>query len=96
MIDLYIYYQVRESDAAALLVRVREMQVELGARHAVLPSLKRRPDVKDGLQTWMEVYPATGDGFPAALESAVLDAGLAGLTAGPRHCEVFMDVITCA
>ncbi len=91
MNDLYIYYQVRDSDAAALAPRVRAMQQRLGAGQ-----VKRRPVAKDGLQTWMEIYPATGAGFEQALADAVRDAGLAEWIAGPRHTEIFTDLEKCA
>jgi hypothetical protein len=96
MADLYIYYQVRERDATALAPRVRAMQAALAARHGVAGQLKRRPEARDGLQTWMEVYPATGAGFDAALEAAVHAAALPELIEGRRHTEVFTDLITCA
>ena len=95
MIDLYVYYKVREEDAGELLPRVRAMQERLAA-NGIACQLKRRPDSRDGLQTWMEVYPATDDGFPAALESAAQEAGLAEFIQGPRRSEVFMDLPTCA
>ena len=91
MNDLYIYYQVRDSDAAALAPLVRAMQQRLG-----LGSVKRRTNAKDGLQTWMEIYLATGAGFEQALADAVRDAGLAELIAGPRHTEIFTDLELCA
>ena len=96
MNDLYIYYQVRDADVAALSQRVRAMQARLLAGHAIAGQLKRRPEAKDGLQTWMEIYPATGDGFDAALVAAVRDAALAELIAGNRHTEIFTDLPTCA
>jgi hypothetical protein len=96
MADLYIYYQVREQLAPALAPKVRAMQAALAARYGVAGQLKRRPEARDGLQTWMEIYPATGAGFDAALASAVHDAALPELIEGPRHTEVFTDLITCA
>jgi hypothetical protein len=96
MIDLYVYYKVREQDAAALEPRVRAFQAALARRHGIVPQLKRRPEIRDGLQTWMEVYPATDDAFGAAVAAAALDAGLASLIAGPRRAEVFMDLTPCA
>ena len=96
MNDLYIYYQVGEENASALLARVAALQAQLAAMHGVAGQLKCRPEPKDGLQTWMEVYPATPDGFAVALDSAAATAGLAALTAGPRHTEVFVDLMPCA
>ena len=92
MIDLYVYYKVRELDAAALAPRVRALQDSVGVRS----QLKRRPDVRDGLQTWMEVYPGVDDGFPARLDAAARAAGFEGLIEGPRRAEIFMDLPTCA
>ena len=92
MIDLYVYYKVREADAAALASRVRALQAHVG----VPAQLKRRPDARDGLQTWMEVYPGVDDGFPARLDAAASAAAVAGLIDGPRRAEIFMDLPTCA
>lgn len=96
MADLYIYYKVREADTGALLPRVAAMQQALAAAHGIVPQLKQRPQSKEGLLTWMEVYPSAPAGFEAALAAAVADAGIAGLIAGPRHTEEFMDIQPCA
>jgi hypothetical protein len=102
--DLYVYYRVRSGDADSLLPRVRALQAQLAATHGVAPQLKRRPpdadgsvdDGADGVQTWMEVYPAATAGFAEALAQAAGAADLALLTVGPRHTEVFMDIPSCA
>jgi hypothetical protein len=96
MPDLYIYYRVREEHAAALAPRVRALQAALAASHGVAGQLKRRPGATDGLQTWMEVYPAAGPGFDAALAAALSEAALSDLIEGQRHTEVFTDLFTCA
>lgn len=92
MIDLYVYYKVREADAAALVPRVRAMQAALAASHGVAVQLKRRPDSKDGLQTWMEVYPGAADTFADTVDGAAAGAGLGALISGPRRTEVFVDL----
>lgn len=94
--DLYIYYKVKQSDAAALLAAVLGMQAALAQRHGVACQLKRRPETREGLQTWMEVYAATGEGFATALQQAVAEAGVDQWTTGLRHTEAFMDVVPCA
>jgi hypothetical protein len=94
--DLYVYYRVRDEDADRLLPRVRALQAELAAAHGVAPQLKRRPGSTDGVQTWMEVYPATAAGFADTLAQAVVAADLGALLAGPRHTEVFTDIPPCA
>lgn len=96
MVDLYVYYKVREHDAARLAPLVRAMQQRLADGEGVQVQLKRRPGAKDGLQTWMEVYPGVGDGFAAALERAAEAAGLHAIIDGPRRAEVFTDLAPCA
>jgi predicted kinase len=91
MIDLYVYYKVRELDAAALAPRVRAMQAALAASQGVASQLKRRPASHDGIETWMEVYPGVPDAFPELLAQAAAQAGLDPLLAGPRRAEVFVD-----
>lgn len=94
--DLYIYYRVRSENAAALQVRASAMQHRLAAECGVACGLKRRPEEKEGRQTWMEVYEAVPDGFEATLDAAVARDGLADLIDGPRHTEHFMDIPACA
>jgi hypothetical protein len=94
MTDLYIYYRVQDGDVAPLQAQVRAMQERLAQSHGVAGQLKRRPGSVDGLQTWMEVYPATPGGFDAALALAVQQGGLQALTVGARHTELFTDVVT--
>ena len=95
-VDLYVYYQVRNEDAAALMPQVHAMQAQLFIRYQVAGQLKRRPETRDGLQTWMEVYPATRGGFDDALTRAVLDGALLARTVGKRHTELFTDLAPCA
>jgi hypothetical protein len=96
MIDLYVYYKVREPDAAALAPRVRALQAQVARQHGVRPQLKRRPEARDGLQTWMEVYPGVDTGFAALLDTAAQAAGVAVFTDGPRRAEIFTDLTPCA
>ena len=72
------------------------MQRCLSQEYGIVTGLKRRPQEKDGRQTWMEIYQDIPDGFEAALERAVAQAGLAGLIDGQRNTEYFLDVPTCA
>jgi len=96
MFELYIYYQVSEADAPRLLALVRGMQAALAASHGVGTGLKRRPESDEGLQTWMEIYTGAGPAFNAALDDAATAAGIAALTAGRRHIEVFTEMPPCA
>jgi hypothetical protein len=91
--DLYVYYKVSELHAAALAPRVLAMQAALAAG-GVCVQLKRRPESKDGMQTWMEVYPGVSEAFANELAQASARAGFDGLIDGPRRSEVFVDLIT--
>jgi hypothetical protein len=94
--DLYIYYKVKEADAASLQAAVVSMQTTLAQRAGVAGQLKRRPESRDGLQTWMEVYSAAPEQFAAELDNAAAAAGLSRWISGARHSEVFMDITPCA
>jgi hypothetical protein len=94
--DLYIYYRVRSEHADALRERALAMQKSLCGEYGIVSGLKRRPQEKDGRQTWMEIYQAVPEGFEAMLERAVAQAGLAGFIDGQRNTEHFLDVSSCA
>ena len=96
MVDLYVYYKVRGEHAAQLEALVRAMQARLAQEPGVVGQLKRRPEARDGLQTWMEVYPGVPGQFAAQLDAAAADAGLAALIEGPRRAEVFVEFTACA
>jgi hypothetical protein len=94
--DLYVYYRVKPEAATALQQKVRSMQAALSAQHKVPADLKRRPEEKNNEQTWMETYFGVPQDFAATLDAAVVVAGLAELTTGPRHAEIFVDLPPCA
>jgi len=95
--DFYVYYKVQAAHAAGLQEAVIAMQSALAMAHGVAPQLKRRPQAAEGVQTWMEVYPAAGgEGFLATLDAAAIRAGLAQWIDGPRHVEIFEDLPPCA
>ncbi|WP_194721321.1 DUF4936 family protein [Noviherbaspirillum malthae] len=94
--DLYIYYRVREEAAAELLPRVTALQQSLAQECGIVTGLKRRPETRDGRQTWMEIYQSVPAGFEAKLEQAMSHHGLSDLIDGGRHTEHFVDLPTCA
>lgn len=94
--DLYVYYRVRSEHADALRLQASAMQRGLSNEYGIVTALKRRPQEKNGQQTWMEVYQAAPDGFEVILERAVAQAGLAALIDGQRNTEYFLDVTACA
>lgn len=94
--DLYIYYRVVTEDAATLHKQVILLQQTLAREYGIVTALKRRPEEKDGRQTWMEIYHAVPDGFEAALDRAVTQTGLLALIDGQRNTEHFVDMSSCA
>ncbi|RZI42794.1 DUF4936 family protein [Herbaspirillum sp. HC18] len=94
--DLYVYYRVRHENVAALRARAETMQRCLSEEYGIVPGLKRRPEEKDGMQTWMEIYEAVPSDFEAALERAVAREGVDALIDGRRNTEYFVDVSSCA
>ncbi len=94
--DVFIYYRVQADSRAALLPQVKAMQAELANQFALSPGLKRRADVQDDIQTWMEVYTGAPAGFAAVVEQAARRYGLAALIDGARHVETFVALESCA
>lgn len=94
--DLYIYYRAPVAHADEVRHRAQAMQQSLREEYGIVARLLRRPEHKDGHHTWMEIYEAAPEGFETALEGALARAGLAGLTDGQRHTEIFVDVSPCA
>ena len=94
--DMYIYYRVPSNQAQALRMRVMKMQAELTEEWGVVAAIKRRPEEKDGHQTWMEIYLAVEKDFGAILKRAVDAAELNSLISGERHTELFLDLSLCA
>ena len=91
--DYYIYYRVRDTQAPPLREKVLPMQAVLRQQYQVGTALKRRPDLHDGCQTWMEVYLAAPEGFDAALADAAVAAQIAPHIDGERHIERFIAVV---
>lgn len=94
MRELFVYYRVREADAAAAREAVGAMQNELRSAHPELRArLLTRQGAGAGAQTWMETYSlGTGSqGVDAAFEALIETraASLAGFIDGSRHVEAF-------
>jgi len=95
MVDLYVYYKVPQAHAVQLEPIVRALQARL-AQDGVTAQLRRRPESKNGLQTWMEIYPEVDTAFQARLEALAEASGMATLLEGPRRPEVFVEFTACA
>ncbi|MEC5217091.1 hypothetical protein RCH09_002048 [Actimicrobium sp. GrIS 1.19] len=94
--DLYIYYTIQAGDAALALQRVTQLQQQLAAAYDIVPQRKRRVDQSDGVQTWMEIYPAVPPGFDRVIAQAAAEHGLTALAQGERHVEYFSELTPCA
>ena len=100
MRELFIYYRSPQDEAGQVASRVQAFQARLTASHAGLAArLMCRPDVVDGVCTWMETYamnPAhSPEGISPALTLEIEQEALclSALLIGLRHIEVFA---TCA
>ena len=102
MRELFIYYRIPVTNAAAARTRVDAFQARLRDRHhGLVTRLLRRPDATNNQQTWMEAYSFERppmqpcDGVTPALQAEIETEALclAGLIDGERHAEVF---IPCA
>jgi hypothetical protein len=99
MRELYIYYRVRESAAAAARRDVAALQAALRAAHPGLEArLLHRPESSAGLQTWMEIYarPAQPGGVSVEVQADIEARAAQHAThlEGTRHVEVFVGVDT--
>ena len=93
--SLFIYYRIASADAAIARGAVEAMQYTLRERHAGLQAaLWRRPQEKDGMQTWMETY-THPDGVDESIEADIAAAALAlqPWLQGPRHVEAFVPCV---
>lgn len=94
--ELFIYYRADPERAEALADAVRAMQAALCREHpGLVARLLCRPELRDGLHTWMEAYALPQGASEVVLAAAIerAAAGLAPLLAGPRRAEHF---IACA
>ena len=94
--DLYIYYRVPLNQSEQLQKQVATMQAELSQQYKVATELKRRPQDKDGMHTWMEVYLDVPESFESVLKQRIVAHQLETLIDGPRHTEHFLDFSPCA
>jgi hypothetical protein len=95
-VDIYLYYTIREADAAVTHARVAALQRRLAGAYDIKATVRRRRETRDGVQTWMEIYPDVPAGFDSVIEQAAREEGLTELATSGRHIEVFMELPPCA
>ena len=92
--EIYIYYRARPEQGQALAEAALAMQHGLRAAWPGLGArLLRRPDLREGLATWMEAYALPPGADPGEVAQAIERAAeaLAPWQASPRHVEHFVD-----
>ncbi|GAA4011609.1 DUF4936 family protein [Actimicrobium antarcticum] len=94
--DIFVYYTIRSQDAALARQRAAALRQRMAAGYDIAVQLKRRPEEKEGLQTWMEIYQDVPPGFDTVIEHVAAEEGLAMLSQGYRHIEHFEDLAPCA
>lgn len=93
---LFIYYRVDAGRAGETLPLVLDFQRRACARHPGLQAeLLKRPEEKDGLQTWMEVYSCPG-GIPREVEAELSDANGRAFIFGIRSHLYVEAFVPCA
>ena len=91
--QLYVYYRVRQADAAALIAGVRKWHADLQATWpGLICSLGQRTQDSAELITMMETY-AHAEGLPAAWQHDIEQQAqkrLGTWIVGQRHAENFV------
>ena len=100
MRELFIYYRADPAQREFVASAVADFQARLRARYPWLVTrLLRRPELTDGLETWMETYSADRslriNGVSAEVQADIEQHALviAPCLGSPRHVEVF---VACA
>jgi len=96
VLELFVYYRVDAAHAAEAKAAVQRWQHDLDSAYPELHGrLLKRPQTRDGLQTWMETYTHSkaATGVSQLQLQTLLPAGPAELRRwlhGDRHLEVFV------
>ncbi len=95
MRELFIYFRAQDRDDAGVKAAIHQMQDSLCQTWPGLSArLLCRPEVHDGLRTWMEVYAmASAEGVSPSMQASIDSAAQAikPWLVGERHTEVFVD-----
>lgn len=94
--ELFVYYRAEPARAESVAAAVQQMQARLcEACPGLQARLLRRPDLRDGLQTWMETYqlPAQANAVETAAAIERAAESLQALLSGARYVEHF---VACA
>lgn len=89
--DCYVYYKAKVEYEREIITCFQRL-CSLLENHGITPRLQRRPESKDSLHTWMEIYSEVPSNFDAIIESNVIESGLMEFVIGARHAERFIRV----
>jgi len=89
---LYVYFRIPDARATEALPHWHRWMETVAEATGIGGTLMRRPDVKDGLQTWMESYADVPPAFDATLDGLWRQSGLQSWLDGERHLERFVDL----
>lgn len=100
MRELFIYYRAGPARRPLIVSAVADFQARLREQYPwLITRLLHRPELTDGLETWMETYSADrllhSEGVGAEVQTDIERHALviAPFLGGPRHIEVF---VACA
>ena len=91
LIDLYVYYRVREADEAAHRAGARAALAAARERAGIAGRLGRRPESKEGLHTWMVSFLDLPVRSEAAVLACLAEPACSALIQGERHVERFVQ-----
>lgn len=89
--DCYVYYKANVEHEREIIACFQRL-CSLLEKHGIAPLLQRRPESKDLLHTWMEIYSEVPSNFDAIIGSSVVESGLMDFVIGTRHSERFIRV----
>lgn len=93
MDSVYVYYKLLATERDRALTPAHQV-LDAGRPWCARARLMTRPDMPEGVATWMEVYEVVSDLelLEKALQAAVLESGLEAFTKGPRRSERFHEL----
>lgn len=89
--DCYVYYKAKTVNEKNVIEAFQRLHLRLESV-GLTPMLQRRPESKDEVHTWMEIYHNIPTDLCNLIDVPLRDSGLLELTIGSRHMEYFIPV----
>ena len=90
LLDRFVFYRWRASQESAYLAQARTRLAQLHQSSGIEGLLRRRPEAKEGLHTWMESFIDLPAAQEAAVSAHLADPRSASFIEGERHTERFV------